>query len=500
MIAVIVAATREPAMYGLDKHLPLALFPLADRPLLHHIVDCLAAQGIRRFEFLLGHLPQKVETYFVDGARWGCTFHFHLMRSEQNPLRLAETIASGLDDEILLGRGDRLPEFDLSSPLTPTLLLTKSREWTGWAVLPRTSRPFADLDQYVSGKSAVAAAFSELVVEREVNFESAHGLLQAQHDILTGAFSGSSIGLRPTQPGIWISRNVSLHRSVQLQAPVYIGPNCKIEQGARIGPSAVIGEGCIVDEQSSVVNTLVAPGTYIGQGLELEHVIVDRNRLVNAKIGTAFLVSESFLLSGLARQRKPRLRQRLASTLAASALLVLPAPIVALTLLFLWLGRKGTLVREQAVSIPAIDDPRVWRHCEYLRFRLDEPAEAGWWIDFATEVWPGIVSVLKGDLFLIGVKPRSPREVQRLPSDWRALYLNSKAGLITEASVMFGKSPSEDELYTAEAYYSATGGFRHDLNLLRLYLRRLLSYDNQIRMDFADDPNLSPELEKAAER
>jgi NDP-sugar pyrophosphorylase family protein len=496
MIALIVAATRAPAMYGLDEHLPMALFPLGDRPILHHIVDCLAAQGVRRFEFLMGHLPEKIESYLVDGARWGCSFQFHLMPSESNPLHLAETIASGLDEEVLLGRGDRLPQIPTLSADVPTVFLTASREWTGWAVLPKNLRSLADLDHFASGKSASATGFREVVVEREVAFDTPLRLLQGQHDLLSGEFSASALGLRPAKPGIWISRKVSLHPSVQLEPPVYIGPNCRIREGAQIGPSAVIGAGSIVDEQSMVAHTLVAPGTYIGQGLELEHVIVNRNLLVNAKIDTAFLVSEKFLLSGLDRQKKPPLIQRLISTFAALALLVLPAPFALATLFFLWLGRKGTFVRERAITIPALDDPRVWHVSRYLRFRLADQAKAGWWIDFAAEVWPGLLAVLAGSLFLVGVKPRSPEEVQSLPSDWKALYLNSKAGLITEASVMFGKTPSEDELYTAEAYYGATQRFRHDLKLLRLYLRRLLSFGRRDGLDFADDAALggSPEF------
>lgn len=499
MIAILIAASRVPAVYELDDHLPLALFPLADRPILHHIVDRLVAQGVRRFEFLLGHLPEQVEKYFLDGARWGCTFHYHLAPSESNHLQMAETIASGIDDDIVLGRGDRLPEFQLAPTALPTLFMTRSGAWTRWSVLPRNQRPFAQLEQYASGRSAVPALFDKVVVEHEVSFENATRLLQSQHDILSETLSACAISVPATRPGIWISRNVSIHHTAQLQAPVYIGPNCKIEQGARIGPSAVIGEGCIVDEQSSVVNTLVAPGTYIGQGLELDQVIVYRNRLVNARIDTGFLVSESFLLSGLARQKKPGLPQRFASSVIALALFTLFAPIALATLAFLWMRREGAFTREQAVRIPAIDDPRSWQVVDYPLFRLEAPEQAGWWTEFAAEVWPALFSVARGKLFLVGVKARAPREVEELPSDWKAIYLSSKAGLVSEASVMFGKGPSEDELYTAEAYYSATASLRHDLRLLRLYLRRLLSFNQQMQIDFSKSSGLNSSLEKVAE-
>jgi NDP-sugar pyrophosphorylase family protein len=500
MIAVIVAAVRAPAVHGIDEHIPLSMFPLGDRPILHHIVDYLVAQGVRRFEFLLGHLPEKVESYFVDGARWGCTFNFHLMPLDPGPLRMAEIVASDLDDEIILGHGDRLPEFQLVSPSAPTLFVTESDQWTGWAILPRRSRPFAELDRYASGNFFnTGADFDKVIIEHEVDFGTAEGLLKSQRDILSGVFSGSAIGTRQTKPGIWICRNVSLHSAAQVQPPVFIGPNCKIQSKAQIGPWAVIGEGCIIDEQTSIANTLVLPGTYVGQHLELDHVIADRSRLVNARIGTSLLISESFLLSALNMQTKPRVLHRFISTIVALALFVLLGPIALLTLFFLWIGRRGSLMSEQAVRIPAADDPHGWEVCRFLRFRLEDRPEAGWWPEFAAEVWPGLLSVITGKLYLVGLKPRAPREVERLPDDWKDIYLRSKAGLLTEASVMFGRFPSEDELYTAEAYYSATESLHHDLKLMWLYLRRLLSYRQQIRMELTDDSTLNSTMEKAAE-
>src|ERR1700722_8890867 len=137
MLAIIVAAAQRSEMYGLDEHLPLPLFPLVDRPILHHIIDSLASQGVRRFEFVLGHLPEKIETYLGDGTRWGCSFGFHLLPSESDPLRVVQTIAAGLDDEVVLGRGDRLPDFQLWTAASATLFMTDAGAWTGWAVLPR---------------------------------------------------------------------------------------------------------------------------------------------------------------------------------------------------------------------------------------------------------------------------------------------------------------------------------------------------------------------------
>jgi NDP-sugar pyrophosphorylase family protein len=487
VIAIIIAATQRAEFYGLDEHLPLPLFPLGDRPILHHIVDFLAGQGIRRFEFVLGHLPEKIEAYLGDGACFGCSFGFHVLSSESNSLRMIEAIAAGLDDDIVLGRGDRLPDFQLRTGASPTLYMTTSGTWTGWAVLPRASGLFPSLQTYASGKTKIReTTFREAVVTRELSFENGEHLLRSQHDLLSGAFPASMIGGRETEPGIWISRNVSLHPTVRLLAPVYIGPNCRIGMNARIGPSVVVSEGCIVEEQSSVVNSLIAPRTYIGKGLELEDVIIDRNRVVNTKFETAFLVSETFLLSGLARQKRPRVLRRFVSSLLAFGLFLVFFPIAALTLIFLLLSDRGEFVLERAIRIPAVNHPDAWSEYQFLRFR-SHAATAGWWVYFVVEAWLGLLSVIKGDLSLVGVKPRSRRAVEQLSSDWRSIYLESKGGLITEAFVMFGRVPSKDELYTAEAYYTAVQNLPHDLKLLRLYLMRLLTNSDQSPVELVED-------------
>jgi len=76
------------------------------------------------------------------------------------------------------------------------------------------------------------------------------------------------------------------------------------------------------------------------------------------------------------------------------------------------------------------------------------------------------------------VKPRSRDEIKALGRDWKALYLSSKPGVITEAFINYGASPTEDELYTSEAFYSVSAGIGHDFKLLAAYLGRLLGFSS----------------------
>ena len=64
---------------------------------------------------------------------------------------------------------------------------------------------------------------------------------------------------------------------------------------------------------------------------------------------------------------------------------------------------------------------------------------------------------------------KTEEEIKNLSSDWRALYLRANPGIITEAYLNYGDNPSEDELYSAETFYSVSVSPRHDLGLIAKY-------------------------------
>ena len=224
--------------------------------------------------------------------------------------------------------------------MPPNALLAYGGSWTGWA---RFARGAHELLEWTP--ATVAGTIPDRAVTHSVSgfisIETGQEFLRAQREALDGTFPDLMIGGREADAKVWISRNVAFHPSVSITPPVYIGENCRIGQGVRLGPSAVIGSNCIVDEQSLVVNSMVAPGTYIGEALELDSVIVDRNPLVNIRLGTSFLVSETFLLGSLTERSGRRVLQRLRDRLIAFVVLLLFWPVLLLTVAFLKLTGQG---------------------------------------------------------------------------------------------------------------------------------------------------------------
>jgi len=490
--AVVIASGDNPRLLSLNERYPAPLLPLVDRPFLQHILEHLVHHGVRQFDFVLSHLPQKVEDYFGDGTRWGASIRFHLASDPLRPYYRVPAICAGSAGPVLLVHADRLPKIDWSAlpaePGGPPLVycLPPVRDgadgprWTGWAWLPAAS-PDAwppDLDEPALSDLLLRAAregAARLVeVPHLLSLESCEDYLRSQEAVLRKQSAALLLASREVEPGIWLDRNVSLHPTARLDPPVYIGENCRIGRGVHLGPNTVISRDCVVDLHSRAVDTLVLPGSYIGESLELDHVIVDRNRLLNVRLGASVAVTDAFLLGSLAESAFRASFGSLVSRLLAVVLLLLAWPVLLVTALGVALFRRGPLLhRREAVRLPAPPEPGEWRTCHYLSFTSAGTPAHGWSSLFL-ELLPALPAIAGGKLRFVGVEPRTAEQIRALPEDWRDLYLRAKAGLITEAFVQFGANPSGEERYSSEIFYAATAGFRHDATLVLGYLRRIL--------------------------
>lgn len=575
MRAVIMAADEGSGIAPLNERYPACLLPLVDRPFVQHIVEHLVAQGVKQFDWVLGHLPEKIEAHLGDGSRWGCRFIYHLVRDTSRPYRLLKIMSfDGAGAEpILLGHADRLPLSlapGRAAYTAPVPVFYGRKEtagdagemmpWTGWVLLAPdhiASLP-GDVDEAglqthllkLSGPTPVWVS-----VDMLLQFRTFYEILAAHHAVLHKESIGwaqvtpeyidslpdepkeselqqqllklselkkellklrrptpvwvpmdtllpfqtlpdiqsvhqsvihkASTGLlltgREVEPGIWLSRNVVLHPTARLTPPLYVGDNCQIGAGVKLGPDAVIGNGCVLDSHCMITNSVIFPGSYVGEALELEDVIVDKNRLINARVGIAVTITEDFVLGSLTENHFLKLLTSTLSRLVALLLLIPLGPVLLLTALWLKRFRAGpVLYRKEVVRLPAPPEDEVnWRTYHLWSFTREKDAETGTSRPIAStpgdlllRLLPALINMARGDLGFTGVPPRSREEIQQLSHDWRSLYLHSKAGIITEACIRWGSHPTEDQLYAAEGVYAVMAGMKHDLGLLLRFVVR----------------------------
>ena len=487
MKAIVVVAGTFSQAKELNARAPVALFPCVDRPILQRMVEQLIDHGCSSIDFILHESPRPIEEFLGDGARWGTKFTFHLVRDADSHYAVLPLIIDG-DQPVLLAHADCVPLWPFHMFAEPSRLQntvfciapntageTLELLWSGSAILqPELIRAMpnrltrGDLEEWLR-KTVGVVGLSPVDV---LDFRTLNGLFAAQERILGGSSNGAQISAREIEPHIWIARNVSLHPTARMVPPVFVGENSSIGAGARVGPNAAIGRDSVIDRQTSVTHSAVLPGSYCGERLEIDHMLVDRNRLVTSNYDAALSVSDAFILSSLKSRGQGDGWKSLISRLLAAVLIASTLPILALTVIWLWLSRRASLISStRVVRIPVASESPPYPTYALMSFRDPSGAGAGTRLNyFFLNLLPGLFQVLTGKLYLVGACPRTPAQVARMRADWRDLYLHSRGGLISEAFVVHGPSASDDEIYSSEAYYHAQSGFAHDLSLILRFI------------------------------
>ncbi|MDX1931567.1 MAG: NDP-sugar synthase [Capsulimonadales bacterium] len=483
----IVFVSGVPEDITLAEEYVTPLLPLVDRPFLQHVVEFLVEGGVTDFDFVASHLPDRIELLLGDGTRWGSRFRFHPASDDSRRYATFRWLGT-VNEPTILVHADRLPLVDLpalKSRIEKEGAAASVRdgkgEWTGWAALASgilaEAPALADESALQSWLDSLPGTI-DVVADRCLEVRSFAGLLQAQRAVASGAFpsllqTGRTIvvpGQESASPeGIRLGRGVSLHPSVRLIAPVFLGENSRIGENTTLGPNVVIGENVLIGEQTTVRDALLLPGTYVGDGLELTEIVADRGRVWSVRHGDAVSVPDAFLVGNLQANPVADWVGEMQSRLIAALLLLLCWPALLLTTVGLLLFRRAPLFhRHEFVVLPTTPDRRDWRTRTFVSLH-PEPNQLRGPEHFLLHMLPGLFAVCQGALRLVGVRPRGADEIADLPGDFRGTYLRGRMGLITETPPTAGASL--EERLTAEAFYAATASPRQDLMVLRQYFR-----------------------------
>ena len=112
MRAVIFAGGLGTRMRPYTSVIPKPLLPVGDRPVLEHLLQTLARDGVREVDLCVSHLGGLIQAYFAHaGVPEGITLRFHY---EDEPLGTAGalTVVPGLSGTFLAMNGDILTTLD----------------------------------------------------------------------------------------------------------------------------------------------------------------------------------------------------------------------------------------------------------------------------------------------------------------------------------------------------------------------------------------------------
>jgi mannose-1-phosphate guanylyltransferase/phosphomannomutase len=335
MKAIIMAGGQGTRLRPLTSNQPKPMIRIANLPCMEHIVNLLLRHGFTDIGVTLQFMPEEIQDYFGDGSDWGVDMRYSIEDAPAGTAGSVKMAEQQLDlhgERLLIISGDALTDADLTqvvrfhekqsaevtmvlksvdNPLDFGIVITEedgriSRflekpAWgqvfsdtvnTGIYLLEPSvmdEMPDPEEDEYDFSKEL----FPKLLDQgrllygfvTDAYWEDIGTLEQyagAQRDVLDGKVRG----VRP--PGTRLRENIYVGRRAQvddeeLEGPVVIGDNVRIDEGAKISPYTVIGNNVVVAAGTAVERSIVAEGTYVGEGAELIDTLVGRNSYVQAR-------------------------------------------------------------------------------------------------------------------------------------------------------------------------------------------------------------------------
>ena len=324
MKAVILAGGEGTRLRPLTSNTPKPMMPLANKPMMEHIVSLLSLHGFDEIVVTVAFLANQIRDYFGDGSDFGVTMRY---ATEDSPLGTAGSVrnaADELDDTFLVISGDVLTDIDLTAfvkahrdagasasialkhvenPLEFGIVITQP-DGTIERFLEKPTWGEVFSDTINTGIYVLEPVVFDHIPEGEVvDFSSdvfpallddghtLHGYVsdgywedvgtleaysRAHTDVLDGKvkveIDGFQLGDRR-----WIGTDVEISPEARIDDPVVIGDSCRIEPGVHIRPYTVLGTDVIVKADAFLERAVLHDHVYVGQSANLRGCVIGRN-------------------------------------------------------------------------------------------------------------------------------------------------------------------------------------------------------------------------------
>lgn len=323
MKAVIMAGGEGTRLRPLTSNVPKPMMPLANRPMMEHILDLLKRHDFDEVVVTVAFMANHIRNWFGDGSDFGVRMVY---ATEETPLGTAGSVRNAMEEltePFLVISGDVLTDVDLTkivaaheqkqalatiglirvdNPLEFGIVITRDDgsierflEKPGWGqvfsdtinsgifVLDPEIFDYIEPDRPVDFSSEVFPALladgkplfgavADGYWEDVGNLES---YLSAHADILDGKVEVAIGGFERTE-GLFIGENVRVHPDAVITGPGVIGDNCRIQAGARIGPYSVLGANVRVRADADIERAVIADNSYLAEHVSIRGAVVGR--------------------------------------------------------------------------------------------------------------------------------------------------------------------------------------------------------------------------------
>ena len=112
MECVVLAAGEGKRMRPLTAKRPKVMLPLANRPMMEHLILAIRDAGITRFIFIVGYGEREIRRHFGDGSAWGITIEYATQRHQRGTADAVRAARDFISGPFLVMNGDMILKRD----------------------------------------------------------------------------------------------------------------------------------------------------------------------------------------------------------------------------------------------------------------------------------------------------------------------------------------------------------------------------------------------------
>jgi len=326
----------------LTSSVPKPMIPLANRPIMLHIVELLKKHGITEMVMLLYHQPDVIKNFFRDGSDFGIKVEYVTPLQDMGTAGAVKCAEKLLPERFLVISGDLLTDFNLKKIIdfhaerkamaTITLTPVKDPLQFGVVITDKEKRITQFLEKPGWGEvisdtinTGIYVLEPEIFryIPEEENFDFSHDLFpillekgdplfgypvkgywrdigntdsyrEAHHDIFHGRINIRIDEEKQDLLGkdIRLGADVRLEDLSNLEGTVILGDNSQILGSAQIKDSA-IGRNCTIEAGARLYRCVVWDNVYIKKGVKL----VDSVICSNVSVGHGVVMDEGAIVA-----------------------------------------------------------------------------------------------------------------------------------------------------------------------------------------------------------
>ncbi|MBU1107177.1 MAG: NTP transferase domain-containing protein [Candidatus Riflebacteria bacterium] len=327
MKAVIMAGGFGTRLRPITCNIPKPMAPLANVPMMEHIVNLLKQYDFDRICSILYFQPEVITKYFGEGADFDIQMEYQMATADYGTAGSVKNTEEKLKDEsFIIISGDVLTDFDLSEAIKfhrekkamATMVLTRVTNPLEYGVVitaddgkiirflekPSWGEVFSDtintgiyilepeIFKYIPAKTEFdfSKNLFPLMLKEGLplygyvaegywkDIGSLEEYILAHKNVLNGEVKLQIPGNRLNIIGrdVWVGNNSNISPKVKFKGGVIIGQNCFVEDGVDL-ENCVLGDGCIVRKNAKIKGGTLWDGVHVGENAEIYEAVIGGN-------------------------------------------------------------------------------------------------------------------------------------------------------------------------------------------------------------------------------